>query len=147
MDRKKIYLENNPWLKSYYALRARCNNVNDDSYKFYGKKGIKALISTKEIKEHWYRDKAWLLDQPSIDRKDNKKNYEFDNCRFIEMKINNKKDKGMRIGQYDLDNNLIKIWKSQCEVAKVLNIYPSYISKVINGKLKSTSGFIFKNEK
>lgn len=64
MHRSKVYLKNNPWLKSYYALRARCNNIKDDSYKFYGKKGIKALISTKEIKELWFRDKAYNMDKP-----------------------------------------------------------------------------------
>jgi len=146
MHRSKIYVKSNPWLASYYALRARCNNKNCDSYKFYGKKGIKAVISTEEIKELWFRDKAYNMDRPSIDRKNNKKNYELNNCRFIELKIHNTKDKGMKIGQYDLNGNLIKIWKSQCGVAKELNIYPSYISKVINGKLKSTYGFIFKKE-
>ncbi len=146
LARDKIYLKNNPWLVSYYALRARCNNKNCNAYKYYGKKGIKVLITKEQIKELWFRDKAYNMKRPSIDRRNNKNNYTFNNCRFIEVKLNNTQDKGMKIGQYDLNNNLIKVWKSQSEMARSLKVYPSYISKVINNKLKSTCGFIFKKE-
>ena len=38
-----------PWLKSLSNLRTRCNNAKRDMYKYYGGKGIKALISKQEI--------------------------------------------------------------------------------------------------
>ena len=47
-------------------------------------KGIQCLITKDELRQLWFRDKAYLLKVPSIDRIRNSDNYTFDNCRFIE---------------------------------------------------------------
>jgi hypothetical protein len=41
----------------------------------------------------WFRDKAYLMRHPSIDRIDSNGNYELNNCQFIEMKRNRVKDR------------------------------------------------------
>lgn len=84
----KLWLNNNPWLRSYYSLKQRCNDKNHNRYKYYGERGIKSLITKDEIKSLWFRDEAWKLKRPSIDRKDNDGNYEYSNCRFIELSKN-----------------------------------------------------------
>lgn len=89
--KRKAYLKKNTWLPILYGTRARCNNKNNHGYKYYGARGIKALLTREEIKELWFRDKAYELKQPSIDRIDSNGNYEFCNCQFIEMVENNKK--------------------------------------------------------
>jgi hypothetical protein len=72
----------------YHGCRQRCNNKKLPIYHRYGGRGIKCLISKEELKALWVRDKADLMKRPSIDRIDNDGNYEFNNCRFIELSIN-----------------------------------------------------------
>jgi len=71
-------------------LTQRCGNPNDKKYKYYGGKGIKVRLSKTELKLLWERDKGWRLKKPSIDRLNSNKDYEFSNCRFIEMSVNRK---------------------------------------------------------
>ena len=63
-------------------------NKNRKDYKEYGGRGIKCLITEEELKELWFRDKAYLMTKPSIDREDNNGHYEFLNCSFIELSKN-----------------------------------------------------------
>ena len=77
-----------PWELHYYHARQRCTNIGRNDYKFYGAKGIKFLLTKDEVKELWFRDKAYLLTKPSIDRLDDKGHYEFSNCQFIELRDN-----------------------------------------------------------
>ena len=77
-----------PWMESWYKIQQRCNNKNCKDYYRYGKRGIKALITKDEIKELWFRDKAYEMRRPSIDREDSNKDYTFDNCRYMELAKN-----------------------------------------------------------
>ena len=83
-DRRKLY----PEKEILKDIKKRCNNKNRKDYKYYGGKGIKCLITKEELKKLWFRDKAYLMKKPSIDRKDSNGNYEYSNCRFIEMTEN-----------------------------------------------------------
>ena len=82
------YKKNNPWINTLININQRCNNPKVQAYKYYGKKGIKNYLSLKEIKFLWFRDKAYLMKQPSIDRENNNADYTLDNCKFIELSIN-----------------------------------------------------------
>ena len=86
---RKNYYKKFPWRKHFRSARGRCFNKNT----YYKRKGIKCLISDEEVKALWFRDKAWLLKKPSIDRKDNDNHYTYSNCRFIELKDNKKSRK------------------------------------------------------
>ena len=151
--------EKYPWYNSYNNAKQRCNNINNPNYPWYGKKGIKFLLTKDECAILWERDKASNLKFPTIDRIDNDGDYTFDNCQFIENIDNSIKDKighlfhGLfikycKIGQYTLDNKLIKVWNSQREIAKELGLSQGDISHCVNkNKLKSVGGFIFKKIK
>ncbi len=76
---KKI--KKQPWYIHLNYIRSRVSNKD----KSYYKKGIKNFLNTEDIKLLWFRDKAYLLDKPSVDRKDNKGNYTLENCQFIEL--------------------------------------------------------------
>jgi len=89
-SRIKLKIEK-PWIKHYNKAKQRCTNKNNNRYYCYGQRGIKFNLTQEEIKELWFRDKAYLLNRPSIDRIDNDKNYTYDNCRFIELSENLKK--------------------------------------------------------
>jgi len=86
-----------PWKKNFDHAKQRCTNPNHHGYKYYGAKGITFSLTMKEIKELWFRDKAYLMDRPSIDRKDTYGNYTFKNCRFLEFEENNRRLKRKKI--------------------------------------------------
>lgn len=77
-----------PWVISYRCAMARCRNKKLTGYKYYGGKGITFIMSRDDFKFLWFRDLAFLMNCPSIDRIDSNGNYELNNCRYIERNIN-----------------------------------------------------------
>jgi len=141
-QRLKQYRDKNPWITTYNNAKQRCENLNHPDYKYYGLRGIKCLITVDEIKEIWFRDKAYNLIDPTIDRKDNNGNYELSNCRFIENIENSVKDKRKPILQYDLNGNFIREWNSIKEASIYLHV--THISDVLNNYRKSCGGYKWK---
>jgi len=145
--RVKKYLNENPWMKSLIYIRARCNNPNKKWYELYGGKGIKCLITGKELKELWFRDKAYLMERPSIDRIDNDGNYTFENCRYIELKVNSGKE-GYKhrkaVLQFNLDRTLIKEYDGVITASKETGINYSNIRSNAQGKQQTAGGYIWK---
>lgn len=78
------YLKENPWQSRFNSIKNRCNSPTQTNFYWYGGRGIKCHITASEIKQLWFRDKAYLMKKPSIDRIDSNGHYEFSNCRFIE---------------------------------------------------------------
>lgn len=138
------YYDKFPWKKTFISIKERCNNSKSTTYKKYGERGIKCLITEEELKELWYRDNAFLLKRPSIDRINNDGNYCIENCRFIELSENCKKDKFKSVLQFDLNGNFIKEWSSfnQIQSEKFPNL--SNISQCCVGKIKTAYKFIWK---
>ena len=73
-----------PWCKALRSIHSRCLGRKHP----YHKKGIKNFLTRESIKYLWFRDKAYLLERPSIDRLDTKGNYTLENCRYIELRDN-----------------------------------------------------------
>lgn len=96
-QRCRNYINNHRWAKCLGNARARCNNPNRDNYNRYGGRGIECFLTIEEIKYLWFRDKAYLMEKPSIDRIDNDGNYELNNCRFMELSENVKKQYAKRM--------------------------------------------------
>ncbi len=148
------YYSKYPWKKTLVVIKQRCTNPNNNSFKDYGQRGIKCLITSEELKFLWLRDKAYKMKDPTIDRKDNDGNYELQNCEYIERIKNIEKqwidnDKLRPILQYDLDGNFIREWQSKTDASKALNINQGNINKALTGKYKYCGNFIwrYKNEK
>lgn len=134
---KNVY-KKTVWQRAYYAAKNRCENPNNDHYQFYGKKGIKFLMTKEDFHFIYLRDKAHLLKRPSIDRIDPKSHYEVSNCRYIEMHDNSMRSL----------NDLTKLTAEQVktireeyfsgrskqkELAERFGVHFSTISKVIVG--------------
>lgn len=49
-----------------------------------------------------------------------------------------------KVGQYDMNNNLIKIWNCLADACRELNIFESNIAKVCQGKRSHTGGYKWK---
>ena len=129
------YKEKYPWKQIFNSIKRRCNNSEDQAHNYYGGRGIKCLITEDEIKFLWFRDKAYLMKKPSIDRKENADNYILANCQFIEMVENGVKNKRKIILQLDLKGNFIKEWNSLRKVERELSISHSSIGKCAKGNI------------
>ena len=84
----KIRQKKFPWAKCYNGILGRCSLKG-----FYGKAGIKNCLSVKDIKRLWFRDKAYLMKCPSIDRVDTYGDYTLTNTRFVEFEYNQSRSK------------------------------------------------------
>jgi len=141
----KQYYTKYPWKLTLVTIKRRCNNPKNINYKYYGGKRIKCLITADELKQLWFRDKAYLMKTPSIDRKNSNKNYTFENCRFIELSKNiakmNKESKSKLINQYNLEGKFLKSFRSASEVQRKLGYDHGFISVCCLGKRKTAYGF------
>lgn len=80
------------WAKTFYNIKQRCENPKNPKYKNYGGRGIKCLIYPGQLSYLWDRDRADLMEHPSIDRIDPNGHYTKENCRYIEFKENRKRN-------------------------------------------------------
>ncbi len=69
----------------WHTLNYRCTKPSNQSYKYYGGKGIKNLITPTELQFLWDRDGAGSMVRPSINRKHSDGHYILDNCQFMEL--------------------------------------------------------------
>ena len=76
---------------AYGNIKQRCGNPRASKYKCYGGKGIKCLITTKQLIDIYIRDKAELMKQPSVDRIDPFGNYCPENVRWLEFDENRRR--------------------------------------------------------
>ena len=87
------YREDRPWLTSYMSAEQRCNNIKNHNYKRYGGRGILFRLTKEEVSLMWNRDGASSMKWATLDRINNDGNYEFSNCRFVEMSFNSSRRK------------------------------------------------------
>ena len=62
----------------------------------------------------------------------------------IKERILNAHPNSKKIGQYDLNGNLLKIWNSGKDICDTLGVNKSSLSQCCNGNRKKTKGFIWK---
>jgi hypothetical protein len=83
-ENNKKYIKKHPWIRTFKNIKTR---IKHDKCYF----NIKCLITTIELQKLWFRDNAFLMKQPSIDRINTYGHYCYDNCRYIEMQDNRKR--------------------------------------------------------
>ena len=88
LEIRRKYKREHPWGNHYSYAKNRCTNPNHSSYKHYGAKGIRFLLTMLEVELLYKRDDARGMNKPSIDRINPRGDYHFGNCRFIELSDN-----------------------------------------------------------
>ena len=91
LEYKRLYQRRNPWVSHYRAAKERCENPNNVSHQYYGRKGIRMILTQLEVELLYKRDHADELEHPSIDRLNSNGDYHFGNCRFIERSENSRR--------------------------------------------------------
>ena len=137
----KEYKSKNKWKLLLRGIKQRCTYNKHKSFKYYGGRGIKCLITAEELKELWFRDRAYLMKKPSIDRENNNGHYVYNNCSYMERVNNSNKAHNKEITQFDLKGNFIMNYSSIVSAGKVNFIDKSDIGKCCKGKSKSAGGF------
>ena len=135
-----------PWDRTYWSIMARCRQKKPPK-NYYYKKGIKCLITKDELKTLWFRNKAYLLKRPSINRKDNNGDYTLANCNYIELDTNlrvSHPSMWKPIAQFDKNGIFIRTWDSLMPVVRELGISRSFLAACASGKVKFAYGYKFK---
>ena len=145
--RQKIKKES-PWILTWYRINNRCNNTNNLDYPLYGGKGIKNKLTQEDCKFLWFRDKAYLLKQASIHRKNSNKNYTISNCCYIEQTENiglaNTENKSKKVLQFTKKELFIQEHNSIRLASKLLNITETNICNALSKRTRTAGGFIWK---
>ena len=133
---KKRYYLRNPWAKTLYRIKNRKNGKRQRY------RDLEVSITVQELKYLWFRDKAYLMKQSSIDRIDNDKGYYLKNCRYLELKENHIRSIYKPIKQVTLNGKFIKRWDSVGDAQKALNII--CLSNALVGRYKQSGGYKWK---
>lgn len=142
----------------WYGMMARCYNPNTNSYKNYGGRGI-------SICDEWHdyaKFRTWALEngynpdaefgECTIDRINNDGNYEPQNCRFVDSKVQAKnKRKGKKPSQRKpviqfniLTGEKVERFESITDAAEKTGADASSIVSCCKGKSKTCLGFGWK---
>ena len=93
-------------------MKTRCYNKNEPAYKNYGGRGIKVC-------DEWMKNKnkfiEWSLQngfrkELTIDRKNNNGDYEPNNCRWVDMSIQNNNKRNISKYYYNGESHTITEW-------------------------------------
>ncbi len=87
---KKTHMRNTSIYNIWKAMRQRCMNKNSYDYKWYGGRGI-TICERWNVFSNFFDDMGHKPEGKSLDRIDNDKGYELDNCRWSTQKeqVNN----------------------------------------------------------
>ena len=87
----------------YNGMKDRCYNPKSESYRYYGARGISMCdtwLNNYEEFRDWAVESGYVEDAPrgacTIDRIDSNGNYEPNNCRWVDMKVQNSNRRGRR---------------------------------------------------
>jgi len=111
-------LSYHPLYRVWADIKTRCLNKHSKSYSYYGEKGIKVC---DEWKDDFYNFYLWSINNGyrkglTIDRIDNKGNYEPQNCRWVTMKEQNNNKNNTTMVTFNGKNQSLSVWCEELNI-------------------------------
>jgi hypothetical protein len=96
------------------GMIARCNNANHFGYSYYGTKGINVCKSWREFLTfyNWANENGYQKGL-TIERNDNNKGYDPDNCKWVTRKQNTRNRRNTVFVTYNNETKALADW---CEI-------------------------------
>lgn len=105
--------------RCWASMIARCYQKSHDAYKWYGKKGIRVC-------EKWRKFSGFLEDmgmppsgEHTIDRLDNSKNYELNNCRWLHRSLQSRNRTGVKFLTHDGFTGTVLDWVKRTGIPRM----------------------------
>jgi hypothetical protein len=134
------------------SMKMRCNNLNNDSYDYYGGRGIKVCERWANSFENFYEDMGKRPEGMSIDRIDVNADYCPENCRWatVEEQSRNKRD-NVYI-EYKGERKILSDWAKELNMSvpalsNRLNKYGYTIEEAFNTKINGSKSSKLSGEK
>lgn len=102
------------FVREYRAFRNainRCEREKDINWKSYGGRGIRMCEKWRSSFRAFIEDMGECPLGFELDRIDNDKNYEPENCRWIDLKTNRRNTQRTRLIEYDGQRRCIREWE------------------------------------
>lgn len=134
-NKKHGLSKNSSTYQSWLNMRQRCYNKNNDNYIYYGGKGTIVCNRWKDSFENFLEDMGVKPDKNyTIDRIDNKGNYEPSNCKWATVvEQNNNHSKNIKV----IDTITNKQYTSINEAARDINMNPATLRDHLKGRIKN----------
>ena len=95
----------------------RCNNPENNGFKYYGGRGISVCDRWRDIRK-FYSDMGEKPEGLTIERIDNDGNYEPGNCRWATMAEQNRNNSRTRLIKYNNQTKCISEWARELGMHK-----------------------------
>ena len=119
-----------PIYSVWKSMKVRCYNMNRKQYKDYGGRGIEVCEEWRDSPHTFvvWSEQNGYKDGLSIDRKDNNKDYEPNNCHWVDRKTQNRNQRSNRLITYKNKTQCMSEWAEEIGMS-----YSTFKSRVYLG--------------
>jgi hypothetical protein len=99
------------------GMLARCNNPKNKDWSRYGGRGV-SVCNRWHTFENFFSDMGYRPAGLSIDRIDTNGNYEPDNCRWVDMKTQNRNRRSQKLLTHNNKTQCVSAWAEELGITR-----------------------------
>jgi len=123
------YISRSREYRIWNNIKQRCYNANNDSFIYYGERGIEMCSKWKNSFSCFISDMGFCPDGYSIDRLDTNKGYYKENCRWATSKQQNNNKRNNKYIQFQGRIQTIREWCTELKLDYAIVMYRIYKQK------------------